>query len=187
MIVVVAYATNALAPRHQPLLLVSPRTYVCTYARIPQLDSTLFYHGEKDIYPRPSRSSSSQRRRRRRRRRCIDADCAANFFPFAERFECVTHTLSLSLSVCLCFSIHSQSRRKKKRKKRKKRRKKNMGEEEREREKRRRKEERKEESRMCVTRDTIERNSGSFQKRVRSNVYRRNICSEKRREAYEHR
>lgn len=134
MIVVVAYATNALAPRHQPLLLVSPRTYVCTYARIPQLDSTLFYHGEKDIYPRPSRSSSSQRRRRPRRRRRIDADCVANFFPFAERFECVTHTHSLSLSICLCFSIHSQSRRKKKRKKRKKRRKKNTGEEERERE-----------------------------------------------------
>lgn len=146
---------RTLAPRQPPRLV---RTYIRTYVRThttTRLDSFL---------SRRERYLSSLAALlviapiivvpASHRRRCIDAD--ANF-PFAERFECVTHIHTHSLSL---YTLEAEEEEEEE-----------EGEEEekytreRVREKRRRKE-RKEESRMCVTRDTIERNSGSFQKRL---------------------
>ena len=149
---------RTLAPRQPPRLV---RTYIRTYVRThttTRLDSFL---------SRRERYLSSLAALlviapiivvpTSHRRRCIDAD--ANF-PFAERFECVTHTHTHTLSLSIHSRIEAEEEEEEE-----------EGEEEekytreRVREKRRRKE-RKEESRMCVTRDTIERNSGSFQKRL---------------------
>ena len=149
---------RTLAPRQPPRLV---RTYIRTYVRThttTRLDSFL---------SRRERYLSSLAALlviapiivvpTSHRRRCIDAD--ANF-PFAERFECVTHTHTHSLSL---YTLENRGGRRGGGRGRRRGRK--IHERERVREKRRRKE-RKEESRMCVTRDTIERNSGSFQKRL---------------------
>lgn len=168
---------RTLAPRQPPRLV---RTYIRTYVRThttTRLDSFL---------SRRERYLSSLAALlviapiivvpTSHRRRCIDAD--ANF-PFAERFECVTHTHTHTLSL-----YTRESRRKKRRRKRKEKRKKNTRERERERNEGGRSARR---SQGCVLRAIRSRETADPFRSVWSNVYRRNICSEKRREAYEHR